>query len=154
MNLSGSMPELPGSRISRLQKNNKEIKKAQTGRLPRSTIRVGRHRLANKRAVRLAIRRRGIRKSKRCRPKSTAVLNDEMALVILESLAAAQSAVPQERVREIKGVRETGLTLRPGGSAGVPQAEKINIGHRMAISFITGCTVSFLGRLAMKYLGN
>lgn len=154
MNLPGSMPELPGSRITRLQKNNKEIKKAQTGRLPRSTIRVGRHRLANKRAVRLAIRRRGIRKSKRCRPKSTAVLNDEMALVILESLAAAQSAVPQERVREIKGVRETGLTLRPGGSAGVPQAEKINIGHRMAISFITGCTVSFLGRLAMKYLGN
>ncbi len=154
MNLPGSMPELPGFRISRLQKNNKEIKKAQTGRLSRSTIRVGRHRLANKRAVRLAIRRRGIRKSKRCRSKRTAVLKNEMALLILESLAAAQSAVPQGRVREIEGVRETGLTLRPGGSAGDPQAEKINIGHRMAISFITGCTVSFLGRLAMKYLGS
>lgn len=148
MNLPGSMPELPGFRISRLQKNNKEIKEAQTGRLPRGTIRVGRHRLANKRAVRLAIRRRGIRKSKRCRSKRTAVLKNEMALLILESLAAAQSAVPQERVRE------TGLTLRPSGSAGDPQAEKINIGHRMAISFITGCTVSFLGRLAMKYLGS
>jgi len=161
MKLPSEMAGLPAASITHPKLNGRGRNNSGKRRLlPRKAATVGRTRVAKRRAMRLSIGRRGIRKPKMYRARNTAVLNDELAILIIQGLAAAQRAGALGQVaRAIERAPNSGV--RVGGHAGGPQPaaaqgggfpKRNGLGHRMALSFITGCTVSFLGRLAIKYL--